>query len=231
MRNTVILRIQCFCREIRSERSLSQAETFLEDAKQVTGVRGALGFTGLYKGERVSVMGTGMGMPSIGIYSYELYNFYDVKNLVRIGSAGSISDKVHVMDIVLGQGACTNSSFVNTFKLPGTFAPIADWDLLETTARTAKEIGINTVVGNILSSDVFYGDDPSDSDRWRKMGVLCIEMEAAALYMNAARCGKKALTILTISDEIYTGKALSAEDRQNSFKDMMRLALESAIRF
>ena len=178
------------------------AETFLEDAKQVTGVRGALGFTGLYKGERVSVMGTGMGMPSIGIYSYEL-----------------------------GQGACTNSSFVNTFKLPGTFAPIADWDLLETTARTAKEIGINTVVGNILSSDVFYGDDPSDSDRWRKMGVLCIEMEAAALYMNAARCGKKALTILTISDEIYTGKALSAEDRQNSFKDMMKLALESAIRF
>ena len=188
------------------------AETFLEDAKQVTGVRGALGFTGLYKGERVSVMGTGMGMPSIG-------------------SAGSISDKVHVMDIVLGQGACTNSSFVNTFKLPGTFAPIADWDLLETTARTAKEIGINTVVGNILSSDVFYGDDPSDSDRWRKMGVLCIEMEAAALYMNAARCGKKALTILTISDEIYTGKALSAEDRQNSFKDMMKLALESAVRF
>ena len=185
------------------------AETFLEDAKQVTGVRGALGFTGLYKGERVSVMGTGMGMPSIG----------------------SISDKVHVMDIVLGQGACTNSSFVNTFKLPGTFAPIADWDLLETTARTAKEIGINTVVGNILSSDVFYGDDPSDSDRWRKMGVLCIEMEAAALYMNAARCGKKALTILTISDEIYTGKALSAEDRQNSFKDMMKLALESAVRF
>ncbi len=207
------------------------AETFLEDAKQVTGVRGALGFTGLYKGERVSVMGTGMGMPSIGIYSYELFNFYDVKNLVRIGSAGSISDRVHVMDIVLGQGACTNSSFVNTFKLPGTFAPIADWDLLETTARTAKEIGINTVVGNILSSDVFYGDDPSDSDRWRKMGVLCIEMEAAALYMNAARCGKKALTILTISDEIYTGKALSAEDRQNSFKDMMKLALESAIRF
>ena len=194
------------------------AETFLEDAKQV-------------KGERVSVMGTGMGMPSIGIYSYELFNFYDVKNLVRIGSAGSISDKVHVMDIVLGQGACTNSSFVNTFKLPGTFAPIADWDLLETTARTAKEIGINTVVGNILSSDVFYGDDPSDSDRWRKMGILCIEMEAAALYMNAARCGKKALTILTISDEIYTGKALSAEDRQNSFKDMMKLALESAIRF
>ena len=176
-------------------------------------------------------MGTGMGMPSIGIYSYELFNFYDVKNLVRIGSAGSISDKVHVMDIVLGQGACTNSSFVNTFKLPGTFAPIADWDLLETTARTAKEIGINTVVGNILSSDVFYGDDPSDSDRWRKMGILCIEMEAAALYMNAARCGKKALTILTISDEIYTGKALSAEDRQNSFKDMMKLALESAIRF
>ena len=135
------------------------------------------------------------------------------------------------MDIVLGQGACTNSSFVNTFKLPGTFAPIADWDLLETTARTAKEIGINTVVGNILSSDVFDGDDPADSDRWRKMGVLCIEMEAAALYMNAARCGKKALTILTISDEIYTGKALSAEDRQNSFKDMMKLALESAVRF
>lgn len=207
------------------------AETFLTDARQVNGVRGALGFTGYYKGQRVSVMGTGMGMPSIGIYSYELFNFYDVRNLVRIGSAGSISDKVHVMDIVLGQGASTNSAYVNTFGLPGTFAPLADWELLETTAQTAKELGIHTVTGNILSSDVFYGDDPSASDQWRKMGILCIEMEAAALYMNAARAGKRALTILTISDEIYTGKALSAEDRQNSFKDMMRLALESAVRF
>lgn len=202
------------------------AENYLEDAKLVTDVRNMLGYTGTYKGNRISVMGGGMGMPSIGIYAHELYHFYGVENIIRIGSAGSMSEKCDVMDIVIGQGACTNSAWANQYSIPGTYAPIADFDLLYKTVETAKSQGTKVVVGNVLSSDVFYSDLPNPIEAWRKMGVLCVEMEAAALYMEAARCGKKALAILTISDNILTGEELSAEDRQVGFRKMMELALE-----
>src|SRR5690554_2697180 len=187
-----------------------------------------LGFTKTYKGKEVSVMGSGMGIPSIGIYSYELFNFYGVDNIIRIGSAGGLTDTVKLRDVVIGMGASTNSDFASQYKLPGTFAPIADFGLLRKAVLAAEELNINTVVGNILSSDTFYNDDKDANDLWRKMNVLCVEMEAAALYMNAARAGKKALCILTISDHVYTGEALSAEDRQTTFHDMMKIALEIA---
>jgi len=205
------------------------AENFLTDAREVTHVRNVLGFTGKYKGKEVSVMATGMGMPSIGIYSYELYNFYGVENMIRIGSAGSIQEDVHVMDIVLAEGASTTSSWFNMYNLQGTFAPIASWDLLYKAVQSAERLGTKIVVGNILSEDAFYNDDPSSIEGWRKMGVICLEMEAAALYANAARCGKKALAMFTISDEIITGAALSAEERQLSFTKMMELALETQL--
>lgn len=202
------------------------AENYLEDAKLVTDVRNMLGFTGTYKGNKISVMGSGMGMPSIGIYSHELYNFYGVENIVRIGSAGSMSEKCDVMDIVVAEGACTNSNWAMQYSCPGSFAPIADFDLLYKTVETAKEQGTKVVVGNVLSSDIFYSDLPDPSGAWQKMGVLCVEMEAAALYMEAARSKKRALAILTISDNLLTGKELNAEDRQIGFRKMMELALE-----
>lgn len=202
------------------------AENFLENAKLVNNVRGIQGYTGTYEGTRVSVMASGMGMPSMGIYSYELFNFFDVQNILRIGSAGAYSTDLHVRDIVLGMGACTNSNYAEQYGLPGTFAPIADWSLLRTCADTADELGFTCHVGNILSSDTFYRDDESVSS-WVKMGVLATEMEAAALYMNAARCGKKALAICTVSDHLITGEATTAEERQNSFTDMMELALKT----
>lgn len=167
-------------------------------------------------------------MPSIGIYSYELYHFYDVDNIIRIGSAGGISDNVHVRDVVIGMGASTNSNFASQYELPGTFAPIASYELLEKAVNAAKAQNTKIVVGNILSSDIFYDDNKNSSNQWKKMGVLCVEMEAAALYMNAARAGKNALCILTISDHLYTGESLSAEDRQISFREMMEIALELA---
>ena len=204
------------------------AETYLEDVVCFNEVRNMLGFTGTYKGKEVSVMGSGMGIPSIGIYSYELFNFYGVDNIIRIGSAGGMTDTVKLRDVVIGMGASTNSDFASQYKLPGTFAPIADFGLLRKAVLAAEELNINTVVGNILSSDTFYNDDKDANDLWRKMNVLCVEMEAAALYMNAARAGKKALCILTISDHVYTGEALSAEDRQTTFHDMMKIALEIA---
>lgn len=204
------------------------AETYLEDVVCFNKVRNMLGFTGTYKGKEVSVMGSGMGIPSIGIYSYELYNFYGVDNIIRIGSAGGMTDTVKLRDVVIGMGASTNSNFASQYELPGTFAPIADFGLLRKAVLAAEELNINTVVGNILSSDTFYNDDKDANDLWRKMNVLCVEMEAAALYMNAARAGKKALCILTISDHVYTGEALSAEDRQTTFHDMMKIALEIA---
>lgn len=204
------------------------AETYLEDVVCFNKVRNMLGFTGTYKGKEVSVMGSGMGIPSIGIYSYELYNFYGVENIIRIGSAGGMTDTVKLRDVVIGMGASTNSNFASQYKLPGTFAPIADFGLLRKAVLAAEELNINAVVGNILSSDTFYNDDQDANDLWRKMNVLCVEMEAAALYMNAARAGKKALCILTISDHVYTGEALSAEDRQSTFHDMMKIALEIA---
>ena len=211
------------------------AENFLTEAKLVNNVRGIHGYTGTYKGTPVSVMASGMGMPSIGIYSYELFNFFDVENIIRVGSAGGMSEKVKVRDIIIAQGACTDSNFAHTFNLPGTFAPIADFNILKTAVNKADELSLKYCVGNVLSSDVFYGDmqglsdDMTPAALWGKMGVLGVEMEAAALYMNAARSGKNALAILTVSDHLLTGEALSAEDRQNTFTDMMKLSLETAV--
>ena len=204
------------------------AETFLENSVQFNTVRNMFGYTGTYKGKKVSVMGTGMGMPSIGIYSYELFNFYGVDQIIRIGSAGALQDHIKVMDVVIGMGACTDSNYAYQYGLPGTFAPIADYELMNKAIETAKRQGTNVVVGNVLSSDVFYNADPTANDRWRSMGVLAVEMEAAALYMNAAKAKKKALCMLTISDHIYTGEALCAEDRQLGFGKMMEIALELA---
>ena len=164
-------------------------------------------------------------MPSIGIYSYELYHFYGVESIIRIGSAGGLSDEVKVRDVVAGMAASTNSNYASQYKLPGTFAPTADFGLLERAVAAARERNIPIRAGNILSSDIFYTDDAADNDAWKAMGVMCVEMEAAALYMNAARAGKKALCLLTISDHLYTGESLSAEERQTSFRDMMEIAL------
>ena len=211
------------------------AENFLTDARLVNNVRGIHGYTGAYKGTPVSVMASGMGMPSIGIYSYELFNFFDVENIIRVGSAGGMCEKVRVRDIIIAEGACTDSNYAHTFNLPGTFAPIAEFNLLKTAVNKADELKLKYCVGNVLSSDVFYGDmkgvaeDMTPSALWGKMGVLGVEMEAAALYMNAARAGKNALAILTVSDHLLTGEALSAEDRQNTFTDMMKLSLETAV--
>mgnify|MGYP000960031191 FL=1 len=204
------------------------ADTYLKDVKCFNTIRNMFGYTGTYEGKEVSVMGSGMGMPSIGIYSFELYHFYDVDQIIRIGSAGGISDKVKVRDLVIGMGASTNSNFASQYKLPGTFAPIADFGLLRKAVEIAEEKNIPVAVGNILSSDTFYTDDETANDRWKKMQILCVEMEAAALYMNAARAGKKALCMLTISDHLYTGEALSAEERQTSFHEMMEVALKLA---
>ena len=204
------------------------AETYLENPRQVNAVRNMFGYTGTYKGKEISVMGGGMGMPSIGIYSYELFNFYDVDQVIRIGSAGAFQDNIKLMDVVIGMGACTDSNYAYQYGLPGTFAPIADYELLNRAVETAKRQGTNVVVGNVLSSDVFYNAMSNVNDLWRDMGVLAVEMEAAALYMYAAKAGKKALCMLTISDHLYTGESLSAEDRQLGFGKMMEIALELA---
>jgi purine-nucleoside phosphorylase len=204
------------------------AENYLENVICFNRIRNMLGYTGTYKGKRVSVMGGGMGMPSIGIYSYELFHFYDVDNIIRIGTAGGMSDNIKLRDIVIGMGASTNSNYAAQYKLPGTFAPIADYSLLRKAVETAEKMNIRAMVGNILSSDTFYDDDKESNILWRNMNVLAVEMEAAALYMNAARAGKKALCILTISDHVFTGESLSAEDRQLTFKDMIKIALEIA---
>ena len=201
------------------------ADNYLENVTCFNTVRNMLGFTGTYQGKEVSVMGGGMGMPSIGIYSYELFHFYDVDNIIRIGSAGGISDDIKVRDIVFGMAASTNSNYASQYKLPGTIAPTANFELLEKAVRIAREKNISFTAGNILSSDIFYTEDAADNDAWKKMGVLAVEMEAAALYLNAARAGKKALCILTISDHLYTGESLSAEERQTTFRDMMEIAL------
>ena len=204
------------------------AETYLENPRQVNAVRNMLGYTGAYKGKEVSVMGAGMGMPSIGIYSYELFNFYDVDQIIRIGSAGGFQDNIKLMDVVIAMGACTDSNFAYQYGLPGTFAPIADYGLLSRAVETAKHQGTNVIVGNVLSTDVFYNTMSNANDLWKDMGVLAVEMEAAGLYMNAAKAGKKALCMLTISDHVYTGEALDAEERQLSFGKMMEIALELA---
>lgn len=217
-------------------RSKFIAENFLENAKLVNNVRGVQGYTGEYKGKKVSVMASGMGMPSIGIYSYELFNFFDVDNIIRVGSAGGLSEKVKIRDIVIAQGACTNSSYPQSFGINGTIAPIADYNLLETCVNAARKMNLKFEVGNVLSSDVFYNDDVTylpkeqqSSMQFAKMGALAVEMEAAALYLNAARANKHALALFTVSDHLLTGEATTAIERQTSFTDMMKLALETAI--
>ena len=203
------------------------AENFLTDAVLVNNVRGVQGYTGTYNEKRVSVMASGMGMPSIGIYSYELFNFYDVDNIIRIGSAGAISEELKLRDIVIAMSASYNSVYADQFKLPGTYAPTASYSLLKKAVDTAEQMQLSYKVGNILSNDLFYDDSMSTLD-WQKMGVLAVEMESAALYMNAARAGKNALCICTISDCLFSEEACTAEERQNSFTQMMKLALEIA---
>ncbi len=204
------------------------AENFLEDAVLVNNVRGVQGYTGFYKGKRVSVMASGMGQPAIGIYSYELYNFYDVETIIRVGSCGSFSPELHARDIIVAMGACTNGNYASQYNLPGTFCPIADFDLVRRAAEECEKAGVNYRVGNIFSSDMFY-DDANSGMQWAKMGVLGVEMESAALYCNAARAGKKALCICTVSDSfIYPEENTTAEERQNSFTKMMEIALELA---
>ena len=205
------------------------AENFLENARLVNNVRGIQGYTGTYKGKPVSVMASGMGMPSIGIYSYELFNFFGVENIIRIGSAGGLAENIQLRDVIIGMGACTNSSYQEQYGLGGNFAPIASYELLEKAVEEAKKIGVRYQVGNLLSSDVFYNANPNFNDPWYKMGVLGVEMEAAALYMNAAAAGKRALAICTVSDHIIRGEALDADARQNTFTDMMEIALNVAI--
>ena len=200
------------------------AETYLENPICFNTVRNMFGYTGTYHGKEISVMGSGMGMPSIGIYSYELFHFYDVDKIIRIGSAGGIQDDLRVMDVVVGLGACTDSNYAHQYQLPGTFAPIASYELVEKAVDVARRQGTPVHVGNILSSDVFYNE--VSSEQWKKMGVLCVEMEAAALYMNAARAGKQALCLLTISDHLYRKESLSAKESQESFHSMMKIALE-----
>ena len=209
-------------------RSKFIAENFLENPVLVNNVRGVQGYTGTYKGKRVSVMASGMGQPAIGIYSYELFAFYDVKNIIRIGSAGSIDPELHVRDIIIAQGACTNGNYAAQYQLPGTFCPIASFELLEKSVAAAREAGVNFKVGTILSSDMFY-DDAGSAMAWSKMGVLGIEMESAALYCNAARLGKNALCICTVSDSFnHPDEIMTAEERQNSLTQMIELALEIA---
>ena len=204
-------------------RAKLMAERFLDDAVQFNNVRGMLGFTGTYKGKRISVMGHGMGMPSIGIYTYELFNFYGVKTIVRVGSAGAIQTDLHLGDLVIAQGACTNSNYAAQYELPGTFAPIGDFQLLRKAAEACDRMGYAYKVGNVLSSDVFYNEN-AHNDKWSAMGVLAVEMEIAALYMNAARSGNRALAICTVSDHIITGEETTAEERQNTFTKMMDVA-------
>lgn len=205
------------------------AEMYLENPMLVNNVRGIQGYTGNYNGVKVSVMASGMGMPSIGIYSYELFNFFDVDNIIRIGSAGSINMNVKVRDIVFAMGASTNSAYAAQYGLPGTYAPIADYRLLRAAVEKAEEANARYHVGNVLSSDTFYNDDKDANAKWAKMGVMCIEMEAAALYMNAARCNKSALAMFTVSDHIITGEATTAQERQETFTQMMEIALATAI--
>ena len=208
-------------------RSKMIAEKFLENPELVNNVRGVQGYTGTWKGKRVSVMASGMGAPSIGIYSYELFKFYDVKNIIRLGSAGAMNEKVRVRDLVIGMSAYRNSSYLKQFGFSGDNAPCADYGLLSKAVETAKAMNIPSHCGPLFTSEVFYGEG-SDSQVLQKLGVLAVEMEAAALYMNAALTGKSALAICTISDHLITGEALPAEDRQNSFLDMIRLGLEIA---
>lgn len=210
-------------------RSKLIAETFLEDARLINNVRGVQGYTGKYKGTDVSVMASGMGMPSMAIYSYELFNCFGVNNIIRIGSAGGISDDIKLRDIIVALSCSTDSNYINQFDVPGTFAPTASYELACVAADKCKQMGVRYHVGNILTSDTFYNDGSDRNIRWKKMGVLAVEMETAALYSNAARYGKNALAICTVSDHVMTGEALPAKERQESFTEMMEIALQTAV--
>ena len=211
------------------------AENFLNNPVLVNNVRGVQGYTGTYMGVKVSVMASGMGMPAIGIYSHELFTGYDVDNIIRVGSAGAIQENIHLYDLVIAQGACTDSNFAHQFHLPGTFAPIASYELLSAAVEAAKQNGAVYHVGNVNSSDVFYGDHEGVSEgldsvyALKKMGVMALEMEAAALYMNAARYGKRGLCICTISDHVLTGEETNSHERQTAFTTMMKVALDVAV--
>lgn len=211
-------------------RSKFIAEHYLTDAKLVNNIRGVQGYTGTCKGIPVTVMASGMGIPSIGIYSHELYSEYDVQTIIRIGSAGAIADSVHLRDLVVAMGTCTSSNFAAQFELPGTYAPIADWEVLRTTYETAEALGLPLKIGNVLSQDEFYDARMDVAERWKRMGVLAVEMEAAGLYLTAARHQRRALAICTISDDLNSGEKLSADERETSFTQMMELATEVAVK-
>ena len=204
------------------------AEHYLEDPKCFNTVSGMLGYTGLYKGKRISVMGHGMGVPSIGLYTYELYNFYDVDSIIRIGSAGGVGEDVRVRDVVIALGASTNSHFADQYGFPGLLAPTASWPLLRSAVDAAQKLGVRADVGQVFTADQFYNDNAAAGEMYRKFGILALEMETAGLYWTAQRAGKQALSILTISDHIFTGEALSPQERQDSFHEMMEVALETA---
>lgn len=207
------------------------AKRYLENPVLINDVRGILGYTGYYQNKKVTVMASGMGMPSMGIYSYELYNIFGVENIIRVGSAGAYSVDIKLRDIILALGASTDSNYCSSFKLPGTFAPIADFELLKKAAENAENQKLPYHVGNILSTDVFYKDsadlpfDQTDACKWASMGIKAVEMEAAALYMNAAASKKKALCICTVSDSLVTGESLSSDERRDTFDQMIKLAL------
>lgn len=207
------------------------AETYLENVEEIQNVRGMLAFSGMYKGVKVSVMASGMGMPSMGIYSHELYTHFGVETIIRIGTAGSINEKIDLKDIVIAMGASTDSNYVAQYKIDGAFSSIADFELLNEAVIVSKEMNKNARVGNVLTTDIFYNDSTDAYEKWAKLGVLAVEMETAALYINAAKMGKKALAIYTITDEILTGNSCSAEERQNSLNEMIEIALNTAIRF
>lgn len=204
------------------------ADNFLENVTQFNAVRNMLGYTGIYKGKKVSVMGSGMGIPSIGIYSYELIHFYGVKNLIRVGSCGAMQPNIELYDIIFGMSASTNSNYLSQYNLPGTLAPNASFKLLKKAVEIADAKNYKYHVGNILSSDTFYGDDADSWKQWAKMGVLAVEMEAAGLYANALRAGVDALTILTVSDSLVTKEETTSHERQTAFTKMMEIALELA---
>ncbi len=204
------------------------AEHYLENPVLFNSVRNMLGYTGTYKGKRISVMGHGMGVPSIGLYTYELYNLFDVDSIIRIGSAGGVADDVHVRDVVIAMGASTNSRFVDQYRFPGQLAATASWPLLRDAVAAAEKLGVRADVGQVFTADQFYNDNSDAGAMYRKFGILALEMETAGLYWTAQRANKQALSILTISDHIFTGESLSAEDRQNSFHEMMEIALETA---
>lgn len=205
------------------------AETFLDNSVQFNSVRGMLGFTGTYKDARVSVMASGMGAASMGIYSYELFKFYDVQNIIRVGTSGGIGGGVKLKDVIIGMGASTDSNYLSQYGFAGTYAPMASYDLLQAAVASAKALETAVKVGNVMTSDIFYHDHPEAYRTWEKMGILSVEMEAAALYANAARLGRHALAILTVSDMVFTGEATTSEERQTTFTEMLKVGLETAV--